>query len=198
MERLGRQDRQRLLELELRQNPFLTDEQLADRFGVSVPTIRLDRLSLGIPELRQRTQGLARKAMEELRALGSQELVGELVELELGRRATSTLTTDATMAFARNGVVRGHYIFAQADSLAIAVIDGEVVLTGLVNAKFKRPVMAGEVLVARAEVLRRGKDRAVVLVVTTVRHDVVFRAKFVEFVLAPAGGAGRWGAGRNG
>lgn len=45
--------RHKALQEQLRQNPFMTDEQLADAFEVSVQTIRLDRLLLGIPELRE-------------------------------------------------------------------------------------------------------------------------------------------------
>ena len=37
-------------------SPFVTDEELAIRFGVSIQTIRLDRMEMGIPELRERTR----------------------------------------------------------------------------------------------------------------------------------------------
>ena len=37
---------------ELEMDPLQTDEALAQRFGVSVQTIRLDRLELGLPEMR--------------------------------------------------------------------------------------------------------------------------------------------------
>ncbi|MCY0886676.1 MAG: transcription factor FapR [Firmicutes bacterium] len=182
---MERQERQRWLAEYVRRHPLVTDEELARQLKVSVPTVRLDRMALGIPELRRRTEGLAQRAIEGVRSLGREEMVGELIELELGRYGSSRLVTDLTMAFARTGVVRGHYLFAQADSLAIAVINGDVVLTGLANAKFKRPVMAGEELVARAEVIRRERQRAVVLVVTQSGSDVVFRAKFVVFALDP-------------
>lgn len=187
MVRLGRSERQRLLTQLIQQNPLQTDEELARLLGVSVPTIRLDRLHLGIPELRIRSQGLARHAVRSLKAMGHQEMVGELIDLDLGRSAQSILDTDPSMGFARNGVLRGHYLFAQADSLALAVVDGDVVLTGLVNAKFKQPVQAGQRVVATAEVLRRVGARWVVLVVSTVGAVPVFRAKFVVFALSPFG-----------
>lgn len=194
MAKLGRGDRQRLLAEFLKDNPLQTDEELARYFGVSVPTIRLDRLHLGIPELRLRSQGLARKAVHTLKAMGRSEMVGELIDLDLGRSGRSLMDTDVSMGFERSGVVRGQYIFAQADSLALAVVDGDVVLTGLVNAKFKRPVMAGEQIAAQAEVIRRLGTRWVVLVHSHVRGEVVFRAKFVVFALdpspAPKGGYG--------
>ncbi len=183
MPKLGRAERQRLLQQRLRENPLQTDEELARYFGVSVPTIRLDRFYLGIPELRLRSAGLARQAVEHVRAMGPKEMVGELVELELGRSARSVMDTTQDMGFLKNGVLRGHYIFAQADSLALAVVDGDVVLTGLVNAKYKQPVIAGEQIWATAEVIRHLGPRWVVLVVSTVRDVPVFRAKFVVVAL---------------
>ncbi|HHY94278.1 MAG TPA: DeoR family transcriptional regulator, partial [Firmicutes bacterium] len=46
---MSRRERQASLQERLRENPFLTDEELARAFSVSVQTIRLDRLSLRIP-----------------------------------------------------------------------------------------------------------------------------------------------------
>lgn len=183
MAKLGRAERQRLLAERIRADPLQTDEDLAHFFGVSVPTIRLDRFHLGIPELRLRSEGLARQAVRGLRAMGQREMVGELVDLDLGRSGRSIMDTSLSMAFERTGVLRGHYIFAQADSLALAVVDGDVVLTGLVNAKYKQPVMAGEQIWATAEVLRHVGSRWVVLIVSQVRTVTVFRAKFVVVAL---------------
>lgn len=51
-----KQQRQQSLQAALDDNPFLTDEQLAQQLEASVPTIRLDRLALGIPELKGKNQ----------------------------------------------------------------------------------------------------------------------------------------------
>ena len=171
----------------LGEEPFLTDKELARRLQVSVPTVRLDRADLGIPDVRLRSRLLAERALGQVRSLESQEMVGELRELDLGRRGVSVLETDPSMAFARTRIVRSHFIFAEADSLALAVIDGDVVLTGLVNSKFKRPVVAGETLRATAEIIRRRQHRFVVLVETAAGPDIVFRAKFLVVAL-PAWG----------
>ena len=50
--------------IKLKNDPFLTDEELAEIFLVSVPTIRLDRLELGIPELRERIKDVAENNYE--------------------------------------------------------------------------------------------------------------------------------------
>ena len=57
--------RQQRLEAALIKNPFLTDAHLAEQFEVSIQTIRLDRLALGIPELRERTRHMDGKCPEE-------------------------------------------------------------------------------------------------------------------------------------
>jgi acyl-coenzyme A thioesterase PaaI-like protein len=177
-------ERHRALRRLLMEDPLLTDEDLARTLNVSVPTIRLDRLSLGIPEVRQRAVGLARRAYQSLKSLEDQEVVGDLLDLELGVRAASVLDTHEGMTFSRTGIVRSHYIFAQADSLALAVIDGQVVLTGLAQSKFRRPVRAGERLYAEARVVRRRQSRFVVEVTTTVASDVVFRGRFLVAAVA--------------
>lgn len=184
MRQVTRSQRQRLLVETLRANPFLTDEELAATFGVSVQTIRLDRLALGIPELRERTREVARRTYAQVKSIGAREIVGELVDIELGRSGISILETTEEMVFEKTRIVRSHFLFAQADSLALAIIDAQVAVTGLVNAKFRRPVQAGERLVAKAEVIRRkGEDKFVVLVVTRSGSEQVFRAKFVVFAL---------------
>ena len=58
--RLTKQQRQLQLYKLIEAHPFVTDEELAKHFDVSVQTIRLDRLELGIPELRMRTMQVGR------------------------------------------------------------------------------------------------------------------------------------------
>lgn len=178
-----RAERQRLLRQKLLDNPLLTDQALSEMFKVSVQTIRLDRMSLGIPELRQRTKRMAERVLGVVKSIGSQEIVGELVDIELGQSGVSILETVDNMAFYRSGVVRGHYIYSQAESLAIALVDSSVALTGLANVKFRRTVAVGEKLVAKAEVIRTRENRQVIQVVTRVAGEQVFRAKFVIFAI---------------
>jgi acyl-coenzyme A thioesterase PaaI-like protein len=174
-----RSERLRQLKERLEHNPFLTDEELAQEFGVSVQTIRLDRMVLGIPELRQRIRAMAEQAHGIVRSLRTREIVGEIVDIQLGSRGVSILETNTDMALEGTGVVRGHFIFAQADSLAIAIIDADAAITGLANSKFKRPVRVGERLVAKAKIIRTKGPDIVVQVITTVGDEQVFRGKFV-------------------
>ncbi len=183
---MQKRERQKELRERLHDNPFLSDEELARVLNVSVQTIRLDRMALGIPELRERTKTVAERTYGLVKSMGAKEIVGELVDLDLGTSGISILETTEDMVFERTRLVRGQYIFAQAESLAIALIDADVVLTGLSNSKFKRPVYAGERLLAKAEVIRRQGNRSVVLVETRVGQDKVFRGKFVVFAVSGA------------
>ena len=149
--------RQQRLQQLLDKNPFLTDEHLAETFQVSIQTIRLDRLALGIPELRERTRHMAENAQEKLQAITSADIVGELIDLDIGHSGISMMTVDKEMVLEKTGVARGQYMFAQANSLALAVIDAPAALTGVANVKYKIPVYTGAILVARAEVVRSRK-----------------------------------------
>jgi hypothetical protein len=86
------------------------DEELADQFSVSVPTIRLDRLELGIPELRERIKSVAEKNYDKVKTLHSKEIVGELIELDLGKSGISILETTNNMVFEKTRIIRGHFI----------------------------------------------------------------------------------------
>jgi len=163
----------------LNEDPFMTDEELSELFNVSIQTIRLDRLELGIPELRERIKKVAERNYSKLKSIEGKEIVGELVDIELGKGGISILNTTDDMVFQRSRVVRGHYIFAQAESLALAVIDARVALTGVANIKYKVPIYAGDKLVARAEVIRRRGNKYFVWVKTKVRQEEAFRGKFI-------------------
>lgn len=179
----GPKERRERLRSVLDSNPFLSDGWLAKHFGVSAQTIRLDRMALGIPDQRTRTKEVAERAYGRVKSLGQREIVGELIDVELGKSAISSLEVTPEMAFERTGVTRGHYIFAQADSLAIAVIDAKNVVTGIANLKFKRPARVGEKLIAKAQVVREKGNKSVVLVETRVNGEEVFRGKFLVFAL---------------
>ena len=171
----------------LHTSPFLTDDALSDAMGVSVQTIRLDRLELGIPELRERTKLMAEEARTKLKAIGRRDVIGELVDLELGRSGISVMTVGEDMVMEKTKVAGGHYIFAQANSLALAVLDAPAAVTGIANIKYKTPVMAGEKLIAKAEVVKKRGNKYFVWVKTRNEKLEVFRSKFIMVSLDTEG-----------
>lgn len=173
----------------------MTDEEIAEYLSVSIPTVRLDRLELGIPELRQRVRDVAAQNHGKVRSLNASEIIGELIELNLGQSGISVLDTSDDMVFAQSGIVRGHYIYSMAESLAIAVIDADAALVGVANIKYKLPVFSGNRLVAKATVKEsREEDRYIVWVMIFCRQIEVFRGKFILAAISsegdrPAGGS---------
>lgn len=172
--------RQEQLAAEVRKNPFLTDEELAETFNVSIQTIRLDRLALGIPEVRKRIMSVAEEVHGSIRSLREGELVGQLLDINPGEYAISMLevTEDMVSEF---GHVRGQLLFAQANSLALAVIDADVVLTGSARVRFKRPVLQGEKVVAKAVVKTRKSNSFLVSTYLKVDGEIVFKGHFIMF-----------------
>ncbi|EON73259.1 transcription factor FapR [Lysinibacillus sphaericus] len=179
--RRTKKERQRLLSETIAENPFVTDEQLASEFQVSVQTIRLDRMELAIPELRERIKDVASKTYEnEVKSLPIDEVIGEIIDIELDSRALSIFDVKEEHVFQRNGIARGHHLFAQANSLAVAVIDDELALTVHSNITFVKPVKAGDRVITKAVVIGRddGHHRTKVEVLSTVNGETVFVGEF--------------------
>lgn len=176
-------ERQQLLKGTIKQTPFITDEELAKKFMVSIQTIRLDRLELSIPELRERIKYVAdHQSNETVKALPLEEIIGEIIDLELDRRAISILDIGPDLVFSRNKIARGHHLFAQANSLAVAVINDELALTANTELKFTRQVKEGERVIAKATV--EGKDNkglTMVHVNSFVDNEKVFAGQFHMF-----------------
>lgn len=162
-------------------NPFLTDEDLSKHYHVSVQTIRLDRLECGIPELRERLKQVATQTMaNEVKSLDSDEVIGEIIDITLDERAISIFDVTKDHVFQRNQIARGHHLFAQANSLAVAVMDDALALTAKSTIEFLKPVKAGDRVIARAEVRKDTvkKKRTLVEVVSTVHDIPVFTGEF--------------------
>ncbi len=184
MKALPKIKRHEILRERLINNPFYTDEQLARELSVSIQTIRLDRARLGIPELRERVKNMARSAESKLRAIDSSDVVGDLLDIDLGSRGISVMTVTQDMVIDRTGVARGYYMFAQANTLALAIIDAPAALTGVANVKYIKPIYKGERLVAKAQVIRQRGNKYFIWVKIRNEKEEVFRAKFIVVSLA--------------
>lgn len=181
---MPKKERQGLLKKLVEQNPFLTDEELSKHYRVSVQTIRLDRLECRIPELRKRLKQVATQTMAgEVKSLGSDEVIGDIIDMKLDERALSIFDVTLDHVFQRNGIARGHHLFAQANSLAVAVMDDDLALTAKSTMEFLKPVKAGDRVVARAKVQKESlvEKRTVVDVVSTVGDITVAIGQFYMY-----------------
>ncbi|WP_010093488.1 transcription factor FapR [Ornithinibacillus scapharcae] len=178
--RIPKVKRQEKLRETIEDTPFITDEELAKRFNVSIQTIRLDRMELAIPELRERIKSVAKHQWNEtVKSLPIEDVIGEIIDLELDKRAISILDIGKEHVFTRNNIARGHHLFAQANSLAVAVINDELALTAKSVIHFKRQVLQGERVVAKAFVQGLNeKGLTIVEVDSFVDSERVFSGEF--------------------
>ncbi|HYK72289.1 MAG TPA: transcription factor FapR [Pseudoneobacillus sp.] len=182
--RRNKKERQQMLIDTIKENPFITDEDLSEKFSVSVQTIRLDRLELSIPELRERIKSVAEKRFEdEVRSLPLEEVIGEIIDIQLDQSAISIFDVKQEHVFKRNQIARGHHLFAQANSLAVAVINDELALTAKSNIQFKRAVKENERVIAKARVVKIDKEngRTKVEVNSYVNNELVFTGDFAMY-----------------
>lgn len=183
IERLSKKDRhQRLIQL-IDDNPFVTDRELTRQLKVSIQTIRLDRMELGIPELRERMKQMAEHSYDQVRSLSLDEVVGDVVDLQLDKSGISIFEIREEHVFSKTLIARGHYVFAQANSLAVAVIDDEIALTSSADIRFLRQVRLGEKCIAKAYVRSNAgqKGKAKVEVFTYVADEMVFQGNFIVY-----------------
>lgn len=183
IQNLNKIERQRRIKEYILRDPFLSDKKLAELFNFSVQTIRLDRLEMGIPEMRKRIIKVAKETSlaDQVKSLKRDEIIGELIDIELGKSGIAILKTVKSMTFNRTGIIRSHYIFSLADSLAISIIDAEVALTGIARLRYKIPVYAGQTLVAKARVAQKKGNKYLVSVHVKSNHEEVFTGKLVIF-----------------
>lgn len=147
-------------------------------------------MELGIPELRERIKKLAEATQKKVKSISSREVSEELLDLELGQSGISLLNITEDMVFEKSRMAKGEYMFAQANSLALALIDAPMAVTGVANMKYKAPVHAGDKLVAKAELKHRRGNKYFVWVKIKNGTKEVFRAKFILVSLESNGGPG--------
>jgi len=183
IQNISKLERQKKIKEYVLKDPFLSDKKLAELFNFSVQTIRLDRLEMRIPEMRKRIAQVAKNipSSEKVKSLKKEEIIGELIDIELGKNGIAILKTTRDMAFGRTGIIRSHYIFSLADSLSISIIDAEVALTGIARLSYKKPVYAGQTLVAKARVARSRGNKYLVSVHVKSDQEEVFSGKLVIF-----------------
>lgn len=180
-----RQDRlAKIIEL----NPMITDNELASQLCVSVSTVRLDRALMGVPELRERIRTMAQDAMSRLKSLSPAEVIGDLLELEPDRWALSVLRTAKDMAFRFTDIVSDNYVYAQAGSIAVAVINAASVIIGSMRGQYSGHAHVGDILIARAKVGVNHEGKRIVSVRTKAGNREIFVGRFIIEILEQKAG----------
>ena len=109
-------------------------------------------------------------------------LTGELVELGDGT-ASASLTTHAAMGVDDRGLVHGGYVFGLADYAAMLAVNDPNVVLGAAEARFLKPVVVGDRVVADAKTTGNKGRKREVHVEARVGSTKVFEGTFTCFVL---------------
>ncbi len=149
----GAGERHAKIQREVERNPLILDEELASLLAVSIHTIRSDRRKIGIPEVRRRGREMSDALFASPKALAKQEIVGDILEMTLDKEGLSLLETEPAMGRKTPPIVRGHVLFAQANTLANAIVDAPIAVTAAATIRFSAPVRVGERVLARAVVV---------------------------------------------
>lgn len=176
----ARKIRNKLITEYLEKDPFVNDEKLAESFGVSINTIRLDRSRLGIKELRERIKERASENIKKVVSLTKKEIIGDIIDITPGEVATAVMQTEDYMAFENSDVVKGYHIYSMAESLALSIVPSKVALVGIANIKYAKKILKGEVIYAKAEVKKKRDTNYIVWVkIYGKDNDVRFKGKFL-------------------
>jgi uncharacterized protein (TIGR00369 family) len=112
----------------------------------------------------------------------NKECFGTPVYLEEGASRVELLT-NRSMAVDETGLVHGGYIFGLADYAAMIAVNHPNVVLGSADAKFLKPVRAGETVIATATAEVRQGRKQIVAVTVKRNEETVFSGSFTCFVL---------------
>ena len=165
-------------------NPFITDHELCEKFGVSIQTIRLDRTHLNIPELRKRIKLVAEQNYGQIRSIEANEIIGDLIQVEPDIEAQSLIEITEDTVFAKTQIARGHILFAQANSLCVALIHNPTVLTQESQVEFIAKVKLNDTVRAKAQVIDKTCKHYIIEVNSYVKDKLVFKGNFKMFYIS--------------
>ena len=180
MKKKSRAQRQDELVEMLKDDPFYTDEELSNLFNVSIQTIRLDRLALGIPELRERVKKIAETETSKVKTLGIKEITGEIIDLSVGHVGISILDVTRDMIYSKTETLKDEYIFSMAKSLAMAILNIPKAVMICANIEMLKQINKEDRLIAKAEIYKNEKEKHYVEVLINNKvQEKVFKGKFV-------------------
>ena len=165
-------------------NPFITDNELCEKFDVSIQTIRLDRTHLNIPELRKRIKLVAEQNYGQIKSIEANEIIGDLIQVEPDVKAQSLIEITEDYVFAKTQIARGHILFAQSNSLCVALIHNPTVLTQESQVAFVEKVNLNDTVRAEAQVINKTSKHYLIEVNSFVKDKLVFKGKFKMFYIS--------------
>ena len=182
--KLKKNDRRVAIKEAIELNPFITDYELCEKFDVSIQTIRLDRTHLNIPELRKRIKLVAEQNYGRIKSIEANEIIGDLIQVNPDVSAQSLIEITSDSVFSKSQIARGHVLFAQANSLCVALIHNPTVLTQESDVKFLDKVKLNDTVKAVANVINQTNKHYLIEVNSYVKDKLVFIGKFKMFYIS--------------
>ena len=107
-------------------------------------------------------------------------MIGEIIDIELDQTAISIFDVKNEHVFKRNQIARGHHLFAQANSLAVAVINDELALTEKQIFILFNLLKKMNVSLQKQKLLKIDHEigRTIVEVNSYVNNELVFKGEF--------------------
>lgn len=136
----------------VRKNPCLTDEELARKFSVSVATIRLDRQTLGIPQMRERVEQAVTTGPS------SDGADFQVLDLEPQKKGLALFKTKEFMSDG-SGMVSADRLYKAASEFA--------------------ELLSGELLVLKGKIALMKQNKKYIYISFFKGGSEVFRAKFI-------------------
>ncbi len=179
--KLKKDERRIAIQNTIKVNPFITDYELCEKFDVSIQTIRLDRTHLNIPELRKRIKLVAEQNYDQIKSIEANEIIGDLIQVDPDVKAQSLIEITEDSVFAKTQIARGHVLFAQANSLCVALIHNPTVLTQESQVEFIEKVKLNDTVRAEAKVIEKTIKHYMIEVKFYVKEKLVFKGNFKMF-----------------
>ncbi|TAA93570.1 transcription factor FapR [Staphylococcus saccharolyticus] len=179
--KLKKDERRIAIQNAIKVNPFITDYELCEKFDVSIQTIRLDRTHLNIPELRKRIKLVAEQNYDQIKSIEANEIIGDLIQVDPDVKAQSLIEITEDSVFAKTQIARGHVLFAQANSLCVALIHNPTVLTQESQVEFIEKVKLNDTVRAEAKVIEKTIKHYMIEVKFYVKEKLVFKGNFKMF-----------------
>src|SRR5699024_8929232 len=102
----------------------------------------------------------------------------EIIDIELNDYALSLFIVEDGHVFQKNKIARGHYLFAQANSLCVAVIDEPLALTKSADIEFTRASKLGDKVISKAVGEKMDGNTAKINVKIRVEPETVLKGRF--------------------
>ena len=111
-------------------------------------------------------------------------MIGDLIQVKPNYSAQSIIEITEEYVFQKTRIARGHILFAQANSLCVALIHNSTVLTQESNLKFIEKVKLHDNVRAKATVINRTNRHYDIKVESFVKDTLVFTGIFKMFYIS--------------